>query len=222
MKKLLAALTFLLAPALAFGTSVTPFPITLPNGNIGTVLATNDAGDQVGRYLPLPQFPIIAPDVLGFELDHHGVFTPVGPSFVLQFGIRDRAIAVDINNRGDIIGLWNPFETGEPAIFQGFLFADNVYTNIEFLLPSSIPHCLDHETVLTSIADNGDIFGRFRYGNIAGPCSPGGQIDGTFVWRRGLFFTNDVPGFGKIPEPTSWLLFGLGLMGVARVGRRIA
>ncbi|TMA80009.1 MAG: PEP-CTERM sorting domain-containing protein, partial [Deltaproteobacteria bacterium] len=47
-------------------------------------------------------------------------------------------------------------------------------------------------------------------------------VQGTFVWSGGRFFTNDVPGFGKIPEPTSWWLLGLGLMGVARVGRRIA
>ena len=134
MKKLLAAIgIFLLASTInapkVTATPITPTSILLPNGVQGTILATNNPGDVVGTFVP-PGLPF--PEFLGFEIDHHGVFTEIGPSFppLTLGGIRHSAIAVDINNSGDVVGLWRPFLSGEPGIFQSFLFEKDVYTNI--------------------------------------------------------------------------------------------
>jgi hypothetical protein len=194
-------LSLLLIPSLSRG------DIMLPNGAIGTVLGSNDAGDQVGWFVPLD----FRPEFIGFELDHDGGFTVITPGFVNRFGVADTARAVDINSSREVIGLWRPFLSGEPSIFQSFIYSDGIYTNIEIPLPTSIPHCLDHQTTATSIDDNGDVFGTYKIGDVAGPCFPGGVLAGTFLWRDGVFYGTGLPDL-PIPEPPSWLLCLLGLM----------
>lgn len=210
MKKLLTIIAILLlSPLTALGTPVGPYTIPLPNGILGTVLGVNDRGDQVGRYLSA-LITHTFPEYLGFEIDRFGEFTTIGPQFGPVTDIRNWAEAVDINNSGAIIGHWRQGNFIEP-VNQGFLYDDGVYTNIEFPRPSDAP-CQDHETTLTAIFDNGVVAGRYRYGDVDAPCFPGGTREGTFLWQDGVFYT--------IPEASSWLLFGFGLIALEHVARK--
>jgi hypothetical protein len=205
------------APVLAIPN--TPYSILLPNGLTGTVNATNEKGDVVGEFAPLFGLP----SMLGFQLDQYGNFTDIGPSFANQFGVRDTAAAVDINNRGDIIGNWLPFLIAEP-VYRGFLFSMGTYTNIVF--PQQLDPCNggftgDNFTRLTSIANNGFISGQFQFGGYTSPCVPGRTpLTGTFLWRDGIFYTNAVAGFPMLPEPSSILLLGSGLLVFALTSQR--
>ncbi len=179
--------------------------IDLPNGVLGTAHGTNDRGDIVGSFVPTDLFP----QFLGFLLEKDGTFAEIGPSFGSPVPgdppllVRDNAIAIDINDRGDIIGNWFPFISAEPN-FAGFLYQDGEYLPIIF--PNiSIPHCADRTTRLFSISNNGDIMGAFQFGNLFFPC-PIGTVAGTFLWRDGVFYTNDVPGFPPIPAPNGGLM----------------
>ncbi len=149
------------------------------------------------------------------------MFSEIGLNFN---GTPDNVRLVGSNGSGAIVGLWNPFLTGEPSIFQSFLFDQGAFTKIELILPSSVAPCRDHETVATSISNNGDIGGHFQYGNLASPCPENLQVEGTFLWNSGTFYTNDVQGFPLVPtpEPGTLLLYGTGIviLGIRAAWRR--
>ena len=191
MKQLLGALLILSASVIAQASTITP--------------GSNRFGDIVGT-----TYDFYPPDSLAFELDHHGLFSLIGPNF---FGdaIRDTAIGVDINDNGAVTGLWQQFGIAEP-VFQSFIYSGGVYDDIEFIPDPSITECIyDHETIVDSIANNGLVFGTFRAGDVTAPCD--NPVFGSFAWLNGVFYNTGLPGSPTIPisEPASGLLVLSGL-----------
>src|SRR5687767_2971680 len=97
-------------------------------------------------------------------------------------------------------------------MLQAFLYEDGVYTPITFCLEpvSELLVCGDTRTQPLEILDNGDVVGRFQAKGVIGPGPT--LAEGDFVWRDGVFYTDDAPGFPRfppgrgLPEPSSLLL----------------
>lgn len=101
----------------------------------------NDSGEIVGDFANAGE--IIQPFVL-----EGGEYTAPGPVANSSF-----SIALGINNKGQIVGIYLDFGTGE-QLANGYLLEDGIYYDID--VPGAA------STSLTGINDSGDIVGYFQ------------------------------------------------------------
>ena len=193
--------------------------VLLPNGLEGFVTATNSRGDQVGVFTPADGIP----EVLGFEITHQGDFLLIGPSFFSESvpgWPRDNAQPVDINNSGAIVGLWSGFLSPNPMM-ESFLYDDGEYTKISFCVILN-QFCGDSFLHATEIQNDGDVVGVFQLGGFTHPDPV--VAFGDFLWRDGVFYTNDSDLFQPIPasSPGTLALLALGFAGLAFQRRKRA